>query len=94
MKFFIIFILGITTSYANIGKVIFLKGSASMLPPHTVDPVVITKGMVVKEDASILTKDKSVVRIKFNKGGNLTVAPKSKVVVRQTKNKKTELVGL
>lgn len=96
MKILLIsFLLFSTNLFANfVGQVILVKGDVSMLLPGERQATAVKKGIKIKEDTSIVTQDKSFVRIKLNDNSVLMVGPKSKTVVVEMKNSQKGVVSL
>jgi len=77
-----------------IAKVILLKGSGSVLFPRAQGVVPLKKGMMLPEDSSILTNDKSFVKISFLAGGKTSIGANTKIVLVKGGKKKSTLVSL
>lgn len=71
-----------------------IKGRVTILPPGAKFAHELKVGDQVHEDSSVLTYDKSFVRIKFADDSHLTVSPNSKTIIRRYRKKKTKLINL
>ncbi|WP_127715985.1 FecR domain-containing protein [Halobacteriovorax sp. HLS] len=89
MKFLFQLILFISTfslsqncfAKTYIAKIVKLRGEATQLVPGKVSAVKLKFGDQLVEDTSIVTRDKSFVRIEFFDGSNISLGPNGKVVV-------------
>lgn len=75
-------------------KVIMVRGTVTALKPGTSEAIKVKKGMTLPEDTSILTAEKSVVRLKFADNSTMNLGPKSKVVVTKLPKKKPNMINL
>lgn len=74
--------------------VLMKKGNVSKLLPgkHTAHEVKV--GDILPEDTSVLTGERSVVRLKFSNNSTMNLGPKSKVVVSKMPQKKPNMINL
>lgn len=79
---------------AEFGKVIRLRGYATMLSPGAKNARVVELGQKIFEDTSILTKSKSFAVIEFADGSRMSIGPNSKVVVMKAKSNDPGLISL
>lgn len=77
-----------------IGFVEMLKGKATQLPPHSESARVLQVGDSLVEDTSILTDERSFVRIKFNDGSLMNIGASSKVVLVEMTKNEVSLISL
>lgn len=71
-----------------------LKGKATQLPPHAESAKTLQVGDSLFEDTSILTDDRSFVRIKFNDGSIMNIGSSSKVVLVEMTKNEVSLISL
>lgn len=94
----IVCLLGLTLlsqAYAaQSAKVIMVKGDVTALKPGSKSAVKVKRGMSFPEDTSILTAQKSIVRIKFADNSTMNLGPKSKVIVSKLPVKKPNMINL
>lgn len=79
---------------AQTAKVIMARGTVTALKPGATEAIKVKKGMTLPEDTSILTAEKSVVRLKFADKSTMNLGPKSKVVVTKLPKKKPNMINL
>jgi hypothetical protein len=93
--FIMAFFLYSTLSLASTGiaEVVVIRGKVTQLAPFSKDARLIKKGERLKEDTSILTHDKSFIRIRFDNGTSMSLGPKSKAIVSRVKMTKTNVVS-
>lgn len=71
-----------------------LKGRATQLPPHSESAKALQVGDSLLEDTSILTDERSFVRIKFNDGSLMNIGSSSKVVLVEMTKNEVSLISL
>lgn len=79
---------------AVIGKVIKVRGEATILEPRSAKASKLFKNKDIKEDSSILTKKGSIVIIRFKDKTRMVIGPKSKVIVQHVGKQKQGIVSL
>jgi hypothetical protein len=79
---------------AQTARVLFVKGTVTQLSPGAKQAKQVKKGDVYTEDTSVLTGDKSIVRLKFADKSVMNLGPKSKVVVSKMPKKKPNMISL
>ncbi len=77
-----------------IGKVIMVKGKATMLLPGDRQASKVKRNMRIKADTSIRTADKSFVKIMMDNRSSMVIGPKSKLIIVEFKKKKAGVVSL
>lgn len=78
-----------------IAKVSKIKGVATVLAPHSMEAKNLVIGDFLLEESSVVTEEKSFVRIQFNDGSIVSLGPNSKIVIEPTgKEKGTSLLNL
>jgi hypothetical protein len=77
-----------------VADTILVKGKVTILPPKTVQARLLKVGDQLIEDTSILTETKSVARLRFRDGSELTLGPNSKVVLTEMSHGDVSLVTL
>ena len=75
-------------------KVILVKGNVTMLEPHKYEAKIVKKGDLLFEDTSIVTGDKSFIKIKFNDNSTMNMGPKSKTIIAKLPENKANMVNL
>lgn len=83
----LLFLFNSNITLANFAKVLVLKGTASKLLPGKMKAIPIKKGETLPEYTSILTYDKSFIRLQFPDKSVVNLGAASKMVVAQKKNK-------
>ncbi len=99
MKFVLFLALGLLFNSASAtpfyAEVTVLKGQASQLSPGTSNPTWLKRGDRLTEDTSILTRDKSFIKLKvLSDGSSITLGPKSKIVLNKVRPKERSIVTL
>ncbi len=92
-----VFILLITSQFvwsSQTARVLMVRGDVTQLSPGAKNAKPVKKGDIYKEDTSVLTGDKSVVRLKFADKSVMNLGPKSKVVVSKMPKKKPNMINL
>lgn len=79
---------------AQTARVLFVKGDVTQLSPGAKSAKQVKKGDVYKEDTSVLTGDKAIVRLKFADKSVMNLGPKSKVIVSKMPKKKPNMISL
>lgn len=77
-----------------IAEVVMLKGSATKLVPHSREATVLKMGDKLIEDTSILTEDRSFVRLKFRDGSAVSLGASSKIVLVEMSKNDVSLISL
>jgi hypothetical protein len=90
----IVFLFSSASLYANLAEVTRIIGSASYMSPGMKEAKEIIKGIWLPKDSSILTKDKSLVILKYRDGSNITLGPNSKIVIDQALEKDQKVLSL
>ncbi len=96
-KFFTLLVLLLVSNSlfsAEFGKVIRLRGYATLLSPGAKNARVVEFGQKIYEDTSILTTAKSFVILEFKDGSKMSIGPNSKVVVMKARSGEPGLVSL
>ena len=75
-------------------KVLVKRGEVTKLSPGDVKATPVKIGESLPEDTSILTGEKSMVRLKFSNNSTMNLGPKSKVVVSKMPEKKPNMINL
>jgi hypothetical protein len=75
-------------------KVTLVKGEVTALKPGAQSASGVKMGETYPEDTSILTGEKSVVRLKFADNSTINLGPNSKVVVSQMPQNKPNMINL
>ena len=83
-----------TDAKPYVARVAFIKGKATQLSPHKRNAVRIKRGDRLREDSSILTYDRSVLKIKFFDNSTTTLGPNSKLIIKKSDPKKGSILGL
>ena len=83
-----------STHAAGLAKVVFVRGKATKLLPHEKAATVVTKGEMLPEDTSIVTEDKSIVKIVFPDKSSVNIGPNSKLLVAKIPKKKANMLNL
>ena len=92
---FLAFIMISSSLYAaQTARVLMVRGDVTQLSPGSKEAKKVKKGDVYKEDTSVLTGEKSVVRLKFADKSVMNLGPKSKVVVSKMPKKKPNMISL
>ena len=97
MKNFILLItvtLATSAFAAQTAKVIMVKGKVTALKPGAKTAIKVKKGQSFPEETSILTAEKSIVRLKFADKSTMNLGPKSKVIVSKMPQKKPNMINL
>lgn len=93
-----IFFLPLSQAFAasqeNIAEVVLLKGRATQLAPHARSATTLQLGDKLQEDTSILTDEKSFVRIKFRDGSFVSLGASSKIVLVAMAKNDVSLISL
>lgn len=91
----VLLLIVLNVTHANIiGRVIKVKGKASLLAPHEKAATMIKVGQSIVQDSSILTQNKSIVIIKFKDKTRMVVGPKSKVIVKKFTKQNQGVISL
>lgn len=77
-----------------IAEVVTLKGKATQLAPHSKTAAQLQVGDKLLEDTSILTEDRSFVRIKFRDGSFVSLGAASKMVLVEMAKNDVSLISL
>jgi len=94
-KLFMILVLALNTAFAaQTARVLMVRGNVTQLSPGSTSAKKVKKGDVYYEDTSVLTGDKSIVRLKFADKSVMNLGPKSKVVVSKMPKKKANMISL
>ena len=78
----------------DVAKVIFIKGTATELKPGQSKATPIIKNQTLQEDSSVLTQEKSVLKIHFFDGSQTTLGPNSKFIIKKSDPSKGSILGL
>lgn len=79
---------------APTAKVLIKRGEVTKLSPGDLKATPVKVGESLPEDTSILTGEKSMVRLKFSNKSTMNLGPKSKVVVSKMPKKKPNMINL
>lgn len=80
--------------WASGAKVKFVRGEVTALFPTAKQAVKVKRGQSIPEDTSIVTKEKSIVRLKLADGSVVSLGPKSMMVVKVMQKKKPSVFGV
>lgn len=96
LRFFVLIVfLFISSSYADeTAKVLLVRGTVTKLLPGTLHASTVKRGDLLTEDTSVVTGEKSFVRLRFSDNSTMNVAPKSKIVIDKLPEKKANMVNL
>ncbi len=99
MKTFILisslfFLVNQAYSSQVIGKIIIIKGNATQLRPGEKDARRVKRGDEILKDTSIVTSEKSFVKVKLSDNSIMTIGPSSKVVLDTVAGSKASFVSL
>lgn len=95
MKLFLCLVLISTSTYsAHKARVKIVKGKVTKLEPGQNVATRVKKGDLLVEDTSIVTGDKSFVRIIFKDKSSMNIGSKSMVVINKLPAKKANMVNL
>ncbi|MEX1099358.1 MAG: FecR family protein, partial [Bacteriovoracaceae bacterium] len=75
-------------------KVVMTRGEVTKLKPGERDASPVKRGEVLPEDTSVLTGEKSVVRLRFADNSTMNLGPKSKVVISKMPEQKPNMINL
>ena len=78
----------------DVAKVIFIKGTATELKPGHGKATPIIKNQTLQEDSSVLTHEKSVLKIHFFDGSQTTLGPNSKFIIKKSDPSQGSILGL
>src|SRR3989339_1655325 len=78
----------------DVAKVIFIKGLATELKPGQSKATPIVQNQALQEDSSVLTHEKSVLKIHFFDGSQTTLGPNSKFIIKKSDPSKGSILGL
>lgn len=93
-KIFLFFFIAFNAISAQKAKILFVRGDVTALPPKAIEAVSVKRGDVFPEQTSILTRDKSVVKIRFTDNSSINLGPNSKVVVSKLPKKEANIVNV
>ena len=79
---------------AQTAKVLVVKGKVTKLIPNTVEATSVKRGDLLPEDTSVLTGEKSFIRLRFSDKSTMNLGPNSKVVITKFPEKKANMVNL
>ena len=79
---------------AQTAKVLVVKGKVTKLIPNTVEASSVKRGDLLPEDTSVLTGEKSFIRLRFSDKSTMNLGPNSKVVITKLPEKKANMVNL
>lgn len=79
---------------AQTAKVLLVRGSVTKLLPGHKEASPVQKGENLPEDTSVLTADKSVVRLKFSDNSTINLGPKSMVVISKMPKQEANMINL
>src|SRR5690554_3036828 len=84
----------LSLSASQTAKVLMARGEVTKLLPgaHSARPV--KTGDVLPEDTSVLTGDRSIVRLRFADNSTMNLGPKSKVVIAKMPERQANMVNL
>jgi len=78
----------------DVAKVIFIKGLATELKPGQSKATPIVQNQALQEDSSVLTHEKSVLKIHFFDGSQTTLGPNSKFIIKKSDPAQGSILGL
>ncbi len=79
---------------AQSAKVLLVKGEVTKLLPGKLKASPVKRGETLPEDTSVLTSEKSIVRLKFKDNSTMNLGPKSKVVISKMPEKRPNMINL
>jgi len=82
------------STFANIAQVTKLRGNATYLSNGMKEAKTIEINQWLAKDTSILTNDKTFLVIKYKNGSEVTLGPKSKLVIDNGVNSEQQVVNL
>ena len=96
MKYLSLIICLVFSSYtmADKAKVLIVKGDVTKLAPGMIKAEPVKRGEYLIEDTSIVTSDKSFIRVQFSDKSTMNIRPKSMVVINKMPKKKANMVNL
>ncbi len=94
LSLFLLFSLSVNTYAARTATVKMVRGKATKLLPGSFKATKIKKGDLIPEDTSIVTKNRSFVRIVFKDKTSMSIGAKSKVIVSKIPPRKANMVKL
>ena len=87
LRFAIFLVLAFFTNFLLFaGQVEVVKGKVTVLLPHETSAKNVEVGMTIPEDSSLLTQEKSFVKIRLEDGSTINLGSNSKMVVEKIKN--------
>lgn len=78
----------------NNAKVIMVRGDATKLLPGSKSATPVKKGELIPEDTSIVTKEKSIVKLTFEDKSSVNIGPNSMLVVSKMQKKQANMLNL
>jgi hypothetical protein len=83
LRYLPLFLIHISFVYANqpVARVTELQGKATVLAPKEHIAVELKKGDELKQESSILTQEKTLLKLEFMNKTTMTIGPKSKLVI-------------
>lgn len=79
---------------ASTAQVLILRGKVTKLNPGSTKATQVKRGEKLLEDTSVVTGEKSFVKIKFADNSTMNLGPNSKIVVSKMPEKKANMVNL
>jgi len=83
-----------TFAKQDVAKVTFLKGIATELKPGQNKATRVVQNQTLQEDSSVLTHEKSVLKINFFDGSQTTLGPNSKFIIKKSDPAQGSILGL
>lgn len=75
-------------------KVILKKGKVTKLLPHKKQALPVKMGDILPQDTSVVTSEKSVLKLKFDDDSTLTLGPKSMIVIQRMPKNEAKMLNL
>jgi len=82
------------SSFANLAQITILKGTVTYLSVGMREAKTASLNQWLPKDTSLLTKDKSFVKLKYKNGTEVSLGPESKVLIDHQDDKNQEVIGL
>lgn len=89
-----LFVQTVPVHAAQTAKVLMVRGKVTKLLPGKSQASLVKRGEVLPEDTSVLTQDRSLVRLRFADNSTMNLGPKSKVVISKMPEQKPNMINL
>lgn len=87
-------ILFLLPFYGHTGEVVFIRGEVLLKTPTTKDKILLKKGDFVKDNSLVYTSKKGFARIKFEDNSMISIAPSSKILLKEKTSIKPRVLDL